>query len=265
MSDAADTSMQSLPSALTSPSFLARLPSSLLLLLTQYLPLRDKLCEWRHISRAAAAVLQPHSFTFDSLSFSSAALTAWQSSAALRELLSCMGTAVVRDDNTHLNDMRPTHQRVREMMNELLTGEDADEDEPSLFLAVMPPSSPSLPSAFRAIFHLLLPNLTKAAPQNCLAVIAQQQPRLEALRVGFNWAHNNEPEAPRLMAFWSPLSQMQSLRQLVISLLGLRMDYATFRLICSLPLTHLGVSRLMLANGAEEAKEEEEAKLDTWQ
>ena len=100
-------------------------------------------------------------------------------------------------------------------------------------------------------------------------MLSEQQPRLESPRLGFNWCCNDEPRAPRPLSFWSPLSQLRSLRQLVINLLGLYVPYTTFRFVCSLPLTHLGFGRLELIAPTAELKEEEEATLppvtDTWQ
>ena len=41
---------------------------------------------------------------------------------------------------------------------------------------------------------------------------------------------------------WCPVSGMGALRQLVIDNRRLKMEYATFRLLCSLPLTHLSLA-----------------------
>ena len=85
------------PSAVgpTTPSFLAISPSSVVLLLTQFLSLRDKLCQWRRLSRAADAALQPPSFAHDSLAFGVKVSEAWKASPALKQLLSLMGSVLI--------------------------------------------------------------------------------------------------------------------------------------------------------------------------
>ena len=114
---------------------------------------------------------------------------------------------------------------------------------------------PSLPSPFPGLRQLLLDDVADHVSQDLLVVIAAQQPRLESLQLHIHW--EVERATPRPLLFWTPLTGLTTLRKLSVSHMVLQLDYATFRLLSSLPLTHLNIQCQVIApTEAEEADEE---------
>ena len=96
-------------------------------------------------------------------------------------------------------------------------------------------------------------------PQDCLAAVAAHQRRLQSLRLHFRW-HEPQQLPLLLRPFWLSLTQLQALPRLSLSYRRLVLDHSAFRLLCSLPLTHLGLSTLRVDSTAGVESLEEEAK-----
>ena len=223
-------------------SFVCRLSPPLVVIITQYLSLYDKLTQLTHVSPTSFPVLTPPAFECDMLTLTPAVRRAWMSSAALRRLLSCVGALVLRETVEP-----PTSHSGSPLLDSWL------------------PLSPQ-PSLLSCVGcrHLELDGLGNDVPLDCVALIAAL-PRLTSLHIRFRY---QQTPTARPQAFWSPLSSLSELRTLVVSQPGLQLDYSTFRFLCSLPLVHFDLAAVEVVasnDGAAGPEPVQPTVTDTWQ
>lgn len=211
---------------------LHRLPPPLLTLVLHFLPLPDKLAQLTHIHHSLPP-LTPATFSFDSISVTRPLLAAWHSSPHLRHLLST-ARAVLSQDSIVVH--RP------EKTDELGWADRMYEN--SMPLTPSPRSFPAVQQ-----MQLCVESPSDSRPQGVMAapfdVTGMEYAHLRSLHVELHRDDRENGRLPLQAAFVRPLLSLPSLRTLQLSSeKPATFDWASFRLLLSLPLTHLDLSSM---------------------
>ena len=224
-------------------SSLLRLPSPLLALVLQLVPLPDKLAQLTRLHRSFPP-LQPAHFAFDCLSFTPQLRAAWHSSSRLQQLLS--GVRAVQFLDTVVAQRPDCGAEVGWRVPTVQHEEQEEQHWEAVILTT--PLSPS-PSTFTAVQQLIVQVLpaTGECPKGVMgplfAAPAGAYAHLHSLYI--EALHHRELMLPLQAAFVRPLLSLPCLRTLQLEADPRNpLHWTAFRLLLSLPLVHLDLTQM---------------------
>ena len=240
------------------------LPAPLLTVVLQYLPLTHKLTACSQLCRSFPR-LEPAHFSFDGIDLQPRVMLALAASPPLLRLLANLACVQLHDAERSAvqRQSRVLHHPSKQAwfpraQRVAMTGMVESSPFALLHSMLVPQPPPTSPTAS----HWL-----PSSPPPPLPLV--RLPLLHTLRLNVVQQRCSEPREHTL-ASMQPLALLPLLRTLVVDELEGGMDYAAFRFVCSLPLSHLdlhGVHVTPTATPVEEAAEAAAERLpvtDTW-